>query len=339
MVTRSLRRKLQTAARFALAATGSSRQLLGVGWEITRACNARCPFCARFSGPKGPDTALALRVIDELAKAGCQRVHLTGGEPLLRDDLPQLLDRIRHRDMQSSVNTNGTLLSERADVVERADTFLVSVDGPQPTHDAYRGARAFERLMRGIDTLQASNRRFAFYVALFKQNLTHLDFFVDLAKEHGTYLVVQPGFVHRFGSTDPNPETPELPAYRAALSRLREPDYRPYVWNSDPGLDVLMEFPRPQPLRCHAGRVTCRIEVDGSMYPCAGSLDDPRCAPAPNVFSLGVAEAFRRLSEIDCSRGTCWAAHSVEKNLIFGASPGAVWNLATRDYMSGSNNR
>ena len=181
MVTRSLRRKLQTAARFTLAATGSSRQLLGVGWEVTRVCNARCPFCARFSGPKGPDTERSLRVIDELAVAGCQRVHLTGGEPLLRDDLAQLLDRIRERHMQSSVNTNGTLLAERADVVAGADTFLLSIDGPEAIHDAYRGPRAFARLMRGIDVLRASDKRFAFYVALFRRNLEYLEFFVDLA--------------------------------------------------------------------------------------------------------------------------------------------------------------
>ncbi len=333
-MVRSIRRQLKTAARFATAAAGGPRQLLGVGWEVTRVCNARCPFCDRFSGPKGPDTQTALRLIDELADLGCQRVHLTGGEPLLRDDLPALLGRIRTRKMASSVNTNATLIAERHDVVDAADTFLISIDGPESVHDGYRGKRAYAKLLAGLETLRARGKRFAFYVALFKNNLEHLDFFVRLAKQYDTYLVVQPGAVHRLGSEEANPETPELSSYRAALRRLMQPDYRPVVWNSTPGLEVLMQFPRMHELRCHAGRITCRIEVDGSMFPCSRSLSDPRCLPAPNAIELGVAEAFRRLPKIDCSGGTCWAAHSIEKNLIFSGSPGAVWNLATRNYMA-----
>ncbi|MEZ4222872.1 MAG: radical SAM protein [Polyangiaceae bacterium] len=329
-----LRKRLQTAARFALAASGARRELLGVGWEITRVCNARCPFCDRYSGPKGPDTHTALRVTAQLAESGCTRIHLTGGEPLLRQDLAQVLKRARQLQMQTSVNTNGTLLTERPDVVDTTDVFLVSVDGPEEVHDGFRGKRAFARMMQGLELLAARRKRFVLYVALFKKNMGHLDFFIDLAKRFTTQLVVQPGALHRLGSTEPNPETPELTTYRAALKRLQEPDYRPYVWNSSPGLEVLMQFPEPYRLRCHAGRITCRIEVDGSMFPCSRSLSDPRCLPAPNAFDLGVREAFRRLTSIDCSAGSCWAAHSVEKNLVFSGSPGALWNLATRNYLN-----
>jgi MoaA/NifB/PqqE/SkfB family radical SAM enzyme len=325
---------IQTAARFAIAAAGGPRQLLGVGWEVTRVCNARCPFCDRHSGPKGPSTDVALRLIDELAACGCTRVHITGGEPLLRDDLDVLLQRIASRGMASSVNTNGTLLAQRDAVVDSADAFLVSIDGPEEVHDAYRGKRAYRRLMDGLEALEKKQKRYAFYVALFQKNLGHLDFFVELAKRHSTFLIVQPGSLHVIGSDAPNPETPELSAYRKALRRLREPDYRPYVWNSDPGLDVLATFPEPYHLRCHAGRITCRLEVDGSMFPCSRTLGDPRCLPAPNAIELGVAEAFRRLPKIDCSGSQCWAAHSVEKNLMFSGSPGAVWNIVTRNYMA-----
>ncbi len=325
---------LRTAARFAAAAVGGRRQLLGVGWEVTRICNARCPFCDRHSGPRGPDTDVALRLIDELADCGCQRVHLTGGEPLLREDLPLLLERISARNMTSSVNTNGSLLTGRSDVVDGADAFLLSIDGPEEIHDGYRGKGVYRRLMSGVELLALSKKRFAFYVALFKQNLGHLDFFVRLAREHRAWLIVQPGSLHVLGSSEKNPETPDLSEYRNAIRRLMEPDYRPYVWNSDPGLETLLGFPEPYRLRCHAGRITCRLEVDGSLFPCSRSLDDPRCLPPPNAIDLGVAEAFRRLPEIDCSGGQCWAAHSVEKNLIFSGDRRAAWNLLSRNYMT-----
>jgi hypothetical protein len=70
------------------------------------------------------------------------------------------------------------------------------------------------------------------------------------------------------------------------------------------------------------------------MFPCSRTLSDPRCLPPPNAFELGVKEAFDRRPRIDCTGGQCWAAHSVEKNLIFSGRPGAVWNIVTRNYMS-----
>lgn len=325
--------RLPTAARFALASLGGPRQLIGVGWEVTRACNARCPFCDRWSGPRGPETKVALRLIDELSSAGCRRVHLTGGEPLLRDDLPELLDRIRLHGMTSTVNTNATLLSERPEVAERADAFLISIDGPEAVHDAYRGKNAYRRLLAGVELLERMQKRFVFYVALFQKNVQHTDFFVDLARRHRTFLIVQPGALHVLGSDQPNPETPDLVEYRAALRRLMQPGNRRYLWNSDPGLRILLDFPKPYRLRCHAGRVTCRLEVDGSLYPCSRSLEDPRCQSPPNAIELGVAEAFRRLPSIDCSAGQCWAAHSVEKNLMFSGHPGAAWSFVRRNYV------
>jgi MoaA/NifB/PqqE/SkfB family radical SAM enzyme len=273
-------------------------------------------------------------LIDELAQCGCTRVHITGGEPFLREDLDVLLRRISQRKMSSSVNTNGTLLAQREDVVDAADTFLVSIDGPETVHDAYRGKHAYRRLMDGVELLAKKRKRFAFYVALFRQNLRHLDFFVDLARRFDTFLIVQPGSLHVIGSEAPNPETPDIQLYRAAVRRLMRPDYRPFVWNSNPGLEVLLQFPEPYHLRCHAGRITCRLEVDGSLFPCSRTLSDPRCLPAPNAIELGVAEAFRRLPQIDCSGARCWAAHSIEKNLIFSGRPGAAWNLVTRNYMA-----
>lgn len=326
--------RLPTAARFALAALGGPRQLIGIGWEVTRACNARCPFCDRWSGPRGPETAVALRVIDELADMGCRRVHLTGGEPLLRDDLPRLLARIREHGMTSTVNTNATLLAEREAVADAADAFLISIDGPEAIHDSFRGKNAYRRLQAGVELLEQKGKRFVFYVALFEKNLDHTDFFVDLARRHRTFLIVQPGALHVLGSDKPNPQTPDLTRYRAALRRLMRPENRRYLWNSDPGLEVLLGFPEPYELRCHAGRITCRLEVDGRLYPCSRTLDDPRCAEAPNAFDLGIAEAFRRLPTMDCSGGQCWAAHSVEKNLMFSGHPGAAWNFLTRNYVA-----
>ncbi len=324
---------VHTAARFALASKAGQRQLLGIGWSITNLCNSRCPFCSRHSGPRGPSLEVALGIVDQLAEMGCRRVHLTGGEPLVRKDLPPLLDRIRDLGMSSSINTNGALLAESRPIVDRCDAFVVSVDGPEEIHDAYRGAGSYRNMLRGLDVLATAGKRFAFSVALFRRNLEEIDFFVDLARRHGTFIVLQPGALHVIGSKESNPEAPDLIRYREVMrSVLEDPEKRRFVWNSTPALEILMRFPAEHDLPCHAGRITCRLEVDGKLYPCSRTVGDARCHDAPDVFELGVKEAWRRLPAVDCRGAQCWAAHNIEKNLLFSWNPSTVWNLLTRNY-------
>ena len=79
-------------------------------WEITDACNLRCVHCEQNAGTKDPEelgTDEALHLADELAAAGCHCVNLTGGEPLLRRDWPQLARRLADRGVVVVVITNG----------------------------------------------------------------------------------------------------------------------------------------------------------------------------------------------------------------------------------------
>jgi MoaA/NifB/PqqE/SkfB family radical SAM enzyme len=320
----------RTAARFALARATGRPCLLALGWAVTGRCNARCPFCARHSGPDGPSAAEALSIVDQLAEVGCRRVHFTGGEPLVRRDLAELLGRVRARGMTSSVNTNGMLLEERRDVVALADSFLVSVDGPEPVHDRYRGAGSFARMRRGLALLRAEAKPTVLSVTLSRDNLDELPFFEALALGLGVRVALQPGATHVLGATTPNPETPDVARFRAAMRALaRDRRTRRWIWNSRRGLEVLAEFPEQHRLRTHAGRSSARLEADGRLFPCSRSVTDPSAHPAPNVHELGVREAFRRLSRIDCSGHVCQCAHNVEKNLLFEPSPEAWWTFVT----------
>ncbi len=329
----SLRTTLGSAARFGAASVLGRPQLLGLGWSITRICNARCTFCSRHGGPGGPPTALALGLIDQLAELGCRRVHFTGGEPLTRSDLPDLLRRVRSRGMTSSVNTNGTLVAERSDVVRDAGSFLVSVDGPRAIHDQYRGAGAFSRLVTGLGVLARAQKPILLSVTFFDFNLEQMPFFLELAQRFGARLVLQPGATHVLGSTEPNPVAPNVERYRALLaSLLDDPQALGLVWNSARGLRELARFPEQHRLRTHAGRITARLEADGRLFPCSRSVNDPAALPAPDAFELGMREAFRRLPRIDCSGHVCQCANNVEKSLLYALDPGAWYDAATRRF-------
>jgi len=90
-----------------------------VSWNLTRRCNLQCDHCyiEAGPGPRRPDemsTAECLRVMDEIAQVNPNIfLILTGGEPLLRPDLPALAAAGRERGFTVVVGTNGVLLRER----------------------------------------------------------------------------------------------------------------------------------------------------------------------------------------------------------------------------------
>lgn len=326
-------RTAESAGRFLAASVLGRPRLLGLGWAITHRCNSRCPFCSRHSGPEGISTETALDVIEELADEGCRRVHFTGGEPLVRKDLGELLERCSARGMTTSVNTNGALLAERPEVVARAGSFLVSIDGPEAIHDGYRGQGSYSRAVAGLELLRREQKPVLLSVTLFRDNLDQVPFFLALARRFDTRVVLQPGAVHVLGSTEPNPETPDRERWRRVVGDLLLDRHAlARIWNTPAGLRELARFPAQHRLRSHAGRISARLEVDGRLFPCSRSVHDPAALPAPNVLELGVREAFRRLPRIDCSGHVCQCAHNVEKSLLFAHSPSAWWDFATRRF-------
>ena len=113
-----------------------------VGWEITRACNLRCPHCYSTATPgaaRGLSTARCLVLVDELSALGTEVTGFTGGEPLLRVHLETISRRARRRGIASSITTNGQLLdARRAASLKRAgvETVQISVDGSTPERNA-----------------------------------------------------------------------------------------------------------------------------------------------------------------------------------------------------------
>jgi SynChlorMet cassette radical SAM/SPASM protein ScmE len=152
--------------------------------EITSRCNLRCRYCYYFDNPKVEYRDIPtddwLQFFDELGQCAIMDVTLQGGEPFIRKDLPQLIERIIHNRMRFSVLSNGTLIDDTIAAflsdTNRCNSVQISVDGSSPkTHDACRGKGSFEGALRGIRILQRYKIPVAVRVTIHRHNVHDLD--------------------------------------------------------------------------------------------------------------------------------------------------------------------
>jgi MoaA/NifB/PqqE/SkfB family radical SAM enzyme len=165
---------------------------LSVCWQVNLNCNLRCRFCISESKPNGYEglpTASAIDVIARLRDAGIQRIDFSGGDPLLRQDLPELLTYAKERGINSVVTTNGALIDDNhIDLFkETVSAVQISIDGPKDFHNSFRGANVYDRTVSNAKKLVESGCNVRISTVLFKSNLDYWDYLLGLSSELGAF--------------------------------------------------------------------------------------------------------------------------------------------------------
>jgi MoaA/NifB/PqqE/SkfB family radical SAM enzyme len=133
--------------------------------KLTWRCNLRCQMCNywRQERHNALSPELLRTTTDELAELGCGKVHLSGGEPLLREDLFELIEYMAAKGMRVNLTTNGTLLTrEKAErlAASGVKNISVSLDSPEARiHDHIRGKGAWKRTVKGLRNLRRATRK------------------------------------------------------------------------------------------------------------------------------------------------------------------------------------
>jgi len=87
---------------------------LAVGWNITYRCNLQCKYCGWWENRASElNTKDIIGLIKELAFLGTKFISFSGGEPLLREDLGDIIDFCKMKGIYVSINSNGTLVKEK----------------------------------------------------------------------------------------------------------------------------------------------------------------------------------------------------------------------------------
>lgn len=253
---------------------------LAVHLEIIAACNLRCTHCFAGELPRhrNPLRIHELeRLFDELALLGSYRLGLTGGEPLMRKDLFDILDAARARGLHPCLTTNALLIDDTiARELGRRDFcwLNVSLEGASPaTNDPVRGAGTFEQVVARTRIL-ARHARFTLAFTITRHNAHEVEDCARLAAELGADTVVfRP--VYPTGTALEHPELmPTWHQYQDALDaleRLRLPTAHT-LCTLDP---FSPRARRPSQARtapgdaCGAGTRICSISVEGNVNPCS----------------------------------------------------------------------
>ena len=85
-----------------------------ISWNTTQECNIRCVHCYRDAGSKHAaelDTAEGKKLIEQIAKAGFKILILSGGEPLMRADIYELIRHAKEQGLRPVLGTNGILIT------------------------------------------------------------------------------------------------------------------------------------------------------------------------------------------------------------------------------------
>ena len=162
-----------------------------VVWNITRACNLRCIHCYAHAtdGSAGDElsTEEGRRMIDDLAAFGAPVLLFSGGEPLVRKDMPQLAAYAVEKGMRAVISTNGTLINRStAQTLKQIGLSYVgiSLDGLEPVNDHFRGVNgAFKKALRGIENCQQAGIKVGLRFTINRRNVKEIPGIFDLLEE------------------------------------------------------------------------------------------------------------------------------------------------------------
>ena len=174
-------------------------------WEITGKCNMNCKHCLYFSNNNSPKDLSSQRIFEIIREMQedntINEVWLSGGEPLIREDIIGIIEAISNANMKPSISTNGYLVTQQVSKHLKecgVDYVHLSIDGVNSTvHDDFRRKRgAFEHVIKASDYLNQSMITVGATCIITNHNLIDIENIIHLALNHNikvlSFYMVEP---------------------------------------------------------------------------------------------------------------------------------------------------
>ena len=176
-------------------------------WRCTQACTSSCLHCGFASNSPAPDalgTEETKRIVDEIHDFGATYFGISGGEPLQRKDLPEIIGYAKNTGMNVSVITNGYFLDDKTfdNLVRHEVRVSISVDGAEEINDAIRGKGAYSKAVSAMEKASKAGLLDCLVATLVNVDATRnnvtsedMEHIIKLAEEYGARWVVIHGFI------------------------------------------------------------------------------------------------------------------------------------------------
>lgn len=257
---------------------GYTESPLVIQCYLTLRCGFSCPHClAASQDSQPPDMSMELieRLFDQASRIGVKEILLTGGEPLHHPTFPDVVDRLRSKGLNWSLNTAVCPTEEQRDtLVCHPPTYVaVSLDGPPEVHNTFRGSpEAFGGARDAIRFFAAiPNVTVCAGTTLTTVNVPHLGATYSLVREIGAHrwgihLLIPEGRAHNrkdlFPTRSQLRKTLEFVAGKRREFPVSLCDEMGFAGEWEP-------LVRSETFFCAAGRAMCAILPDGSVMPCS----------------------------------------------------------------------
>ena len=314
-------------------------------FAVTYRCDGRCTTCNIWKSPPGYELTLAeIRAFFQENRAlftEVESIQLTGGEPFLRDDLPEIIEAIDDtiKGCTFQLPTNGLSPELIRESMERTLTKLqtgrvrvsVSIDGLEETHDKQRGIEgsyklALETLKKLLDLKKTrSQMMLAVNMTLTPENLKEAPIVQRDAYKHGASFSLRPLNVsdiyyknNDFG-TIYDKETLYKSLRTIAKNALEEYGVLRSITMLKylTGIQEYIETENRRTTPCHACTESFFLDPYGDVYPCIfmnSRLGNIREKPFLEIWNSEKAEDTRlRISELECPR--CWVECEVYREI------------------------
>jgi MoaA/NifB/PqqE/SkfB family radical SAM enzyme len=305
---------LMTKAKLGLSVlqyqvTGKSKPI-AVAWLITGRCNILCDYCKwkQERSSSELDTATVKDMIDQMYRAGVQLVSFTGGEPLVRKDMGEIIRHVKSYGMVCKLNSNGVMVPRRLDDLRPLDLLQISVDGPPSVMNRLRGEGTSEKAARAIKAAQGEGIRVQLIACLTRDNVARLDEVLDYGLELGVGFCFQVLTTKYLTDNEVANSVPEKADLTNALERLlelkesRDPRAKA-IASKRSELEYYLGILKNGSPGCECALVTATMMPDGRLIFCgsakAGSYE------SFDAVELGFEEAFSRLAIPDCDGCVC----------------------------------
>jgi len=316
---------------------------LNVFFVVTNKCNLDCYYCYgdyfHRKDFREFTKSEIFGILDTLKKMGTVFLQLQGGEPLLRNDIGDIIDYSIKLGFNTDMISNGLLIKNKIEHIKKLASICISIDGRKELNDYNRGKGTFEKTMAGIDEAVKYIPVRINSVVTADTEQEDIDFLVNMAKDKGILINFCPSF--QFKPLIERQNRDHLKLSEEKIKHLLESiagyKNRGYPIQFTAGChDISKNWPFTLEKRmakkdelpsaykyhkCHHGDYVVFIDSDGQLYPCCNFWNDYKRL---NVHEIGFEKAWEGLTREGCE--ACYVYSYIDRNGLMNFNFDVMWN-------------